>query len=118
MKVITLKNIKKFIENKHGEQTISRIGIKGDTIQSGIYIIHDKGTVCPEAYLNSNDELEFNNEHDKIHCILLESDIEDFNSEHPFIKSREALSGKLVIDNKVPTEEELKGYWLIITNHH
>lgn len=118
MKVITLENIVKLIENKHGKQSVSKININNETVQSGIYIVHDQGTICPEAYLNNNDELEFNNNHERVHCILLESNVHDFDKEHPFIKSREALSGHLVIDNEVPTEEELDGYWFILTSHH
>lgn len=118
MKVITLDNIVKFIETKHGKQSVSRINIKDETIQSGVICIHDVGTVCTEAYLNSNDELEFNNEHGRVHCILLESDMKDFNGEHPFIKSREALNGYLVIDGVVPTEEELENYWFKLDNHN
>ena len=110
MKVITLENIVKIIENKHGKQSVSKVNIPDETVASGIIIIHDCGTICPAPYLNCNDELEFNNEHDKVHCILLESDMNDFHGDHPFIKLREALDGVLVIDNKVPTEEELKPY--------
>ena len=114
MRVITLSNIVKFIEDKHGKQSVDRIFIPDETVDSGIIVIHDSGTVCPTAYTDSNDELKFNNNHNRVHCILLEEDLEGFNDEHPFIKSREALSGALVIDGETPSEAELWDYFFIL----
>ena len=110
MKVITLERIKDFVEAKHGEQTISKFNIKGCDKKSGIVVIHDAGTDKLKAFINKNDELEFSDEHDGIHCILLETDLDDFYATHPFIKLREALAGALVVDNKVPTEDEISKY--------
>ena len=110
MKVITLERIKDFVEDKHGKQMISRFNIKGCDKKSGIVVIHDEGTEKIKAFINSDNELEFTDEHDGVHCILLETDLEDFSAEHPFIKSREAFAGTLVVDNKVPTEDEISKY--------
>lgn len=110
MKVITLERIKDFVSDRHGEQVVSKINIKGCDKKSGVVIIHDAGTEKLKAFINEYNELEFTDEHAGVHCILLETDLEDFNEEHPFIKSREALAGYLVIDGKVPSEEELKPY--------
>ena len=110
MKVITLERIKDFVEDRHGKQIVSKFNIKGCDRKSGIVVIHNEGTDNLKAFINNDGELEFTDEHAGIHCILLETDLEDFNEEHPFIKSREALAGYLVIDGEVPSEEELKPY--------
>ena len=111
MKVITLERIKDFVESKHGKQTISKFSIEGDVgPKNGIVVIHDEGTKCLRAYINKADELEFSGDESKVHCILLETDLEDFYEEHPFIKLREAIAGALVVDNSVVTEEEIHKY--------
>lgn len=110
MKVITLDRIKDFIEDKHGEQTISRFSFKGFNKKPGIVVIHNAGNNKLKTFINENNELEFSNKHGDIHCILLETDLEDFDATHPFIKLREALTGTLVIDNKIPTEDEISKY--------
>ena len=110
MKVITLERIKDFVEDRHGKQVVSKINIKGCDKKSGVVVIHDAGTEKLRAFINGAGELEFVDEHDRIHCILLETDLEDFNAEHPFIKCREALAGYLVIDGETPSEEELRPY--------
>lgn len=110
MKVITLERIKDLIESKHGKQTVTRTTIANREEHAGITIIHDAGTPCVGVYADENDEIQFNGEHDGIHCILLESDMDDYHTMYPFIKSREALSGVLVIDGETPSEDELCSY--------
>lgn len=114
MKVITLERITDFVKAKHGEQTVSKFNIKGCDRKSGIVVIHDAGTDNLKAFINEDGELEFTDEHDGIHCILLETDLDDFNATHPFIKRQEALSGSLVIDGQIPTEDELYKYFYTI----
>lgn len=110
MKVITLERITDFITAKHGAQVVTRTKIAGADKNNGVTIIHDAGTPCIGAFMNAEGELEFSGDHDGIHCILLESDMNDYYKMYPFIKSREALSGVLVIDGETPSEDELSSY--------
>lgn len=111
MKIITLENIVKYIEDKHGKQVLTKTTVKGDDKCNGIVFIHDEGVENLEAFRKQVGILFSDTVDKRVHCILLEKDICDFNKEHPFIKSREALDGVLVIDNKIPSEDDLRGYW-------
>lgn len=108
MRVITLDNIRKYIEDTHGKQSIKEIAINGEE-SSKIIIIKDKGTNTPVAYLNHNDELEFEKMHDRVHCVLLDSDLEKFKSERYLTASRVA-NGYLCIDNKTMTVADISKY--------
>lgn len=115
MKVITLKKIVEFIESKYGTQEVEKIKIKGTAGNTpDIIIIHDAGSDCIKPYMNDDFELEFEctkDSEDVTRCILLQSELEDFNADEPFMGSREALSGMLVINGEIPTREELLPYF-------
>lgn len=115
MKVITLNKIVEFIESKYGKQTVERIKIKGVAGNTpDIVIIHDEGAKCITPFMNDDFELDFHyteESENATRCILLKSDLEDFNTTQPFMGSREALNGKLVINNEIPTREELLPYF-------
>lgn len=111
MKLITLENIVKYIESKHSKQVVTRTVIQGDKKPNGIIFIHDEGVENLEAFRTQVGILFSDTVDKRVHCILLESDMNDFDKEHPFIKSREALSGILVIDNEIPTEDDLGKYF-------
>ena len=53
MKVITLERIKDFVSDRHGEQVVSKINIKGCDKKSGVIVIHDAGTENLKAFINS-----------------------------------------------------------------
>lgn len=110
MKVITLERIKDLIESKNGKQTVTRTQIANREGKAGITIIHDAGTPCVGVYEDEKGEIQFNGDHAGIHCVLLETEVNDYHEMCPFIKSREALSGVLVIDGETPTEDELWSY--------
>ena len=108
MKILTLKGIKRLIESKHGRQAVDTVSIGNDT--SSLLFIHNVNSKVPSAYMNKDDELDFDNLHDDVHCILLDSDLEDFGLDTAYMELESALNGCLVIDNKVLTEEDLKDY--------
>lgn len=90
MKVITIEKLAEYIGTKHGTQTITRDNEKLKLV------IHNENT-------KHTDKL-------GVHCELDYKFIEDLNHDYPFIKSREAEAGALVIDGKVPRLEELNGF--------
>lgn len=90
MKVITLDKLTEYISEKHGKQTIFR-----DNDNKKVFI-----------YNAGAEHTDLNN----VHCTLDFSHINDLNTAYPFIKSREAEAGALVIDGIVPKFDDLKGY--------
>jgi len=114
MKIVALKDIKRLIESKHGRQAVDIVDIGNDT--SSLLVIHNVNSEVPSAYMNKDDELAFDNLHDDVHCILLDSDLEvdsaleGFGLDTVYMKLESALNGRLVIDNEVLTEDELENY--------
>lgn len=90
MKVITIEKLAEYIETKHGKQTITKDN------NSLKLVIHNENT----DYTNKSN----------VHCEIDFNFVNDLNSEYPFIKSREAEAGALVIDGKIPRLEELNGF--------
>lgn len=108
MRVITLENITKYVADKHGNQTVSKVNtVNGKTV----FIIHDENTECPEVKLSGTSGMIYMEGNKKgVHCILTETLLHDIEEEHPFIKCREAIGGQLIVDGRVPTEDELRKY--------
>ena len=90
MKVITLEKLTEYIETRHGKQEVTVDELKNQVI------IHNIGT----DYRESNN----------IHCTVDLNHVCDLTHSHPFIKSREAEAGALVIDGVVPKFEDLTGF--------
>lgn len=90
MKVITLEKLTEYIETKHGKQNIT---VDKD---NGKVIIHNLGS----------EHTDMNN----MHCVIDLEFVCDLEHGVPFIKSREAEAGALIIDGVVPKFEDLSGY--------
>lgn len=115
-KIITLEKIVELIEDTvKAEQQIIDCKCKDDN--SEFKVIADKEYAeVPYSYINDEDEFEFSEScnSDKVHCILLNTDLFDYKAEHPFMLADGAANGILSIDGKVPTIEELNPYLFIL----
>ena len=110
MRVITLENIEKYIKDKHGEQCVSVVKPL-ENKEFRAVVIHDKGSECPALRVGEGTglvSLDGNLKH--VHCMLTETILHDLDKDHPFVGAREALGGLLMIDGRVPTEDELRPY--------
>ena len=110
MRVITLEKLREFVERKanHKQQIIT---FKQDSASEGaIIFMNDNCRVSVKGAMTI-EEVEAM---DNVNCVICFKDIEDLHSEHPFIKSREALSGVVKVCGTVPSEAELSPYFFTL----
>lgn len=109
MKVITLDNIKKFIEDKHDKPQMVK---KYNDI--GLVVIQDEGSAETKVIVNVDGVINISGNIDCVHCVLTDKVLNDFNSEHPFIKKMEVFEGALIVDGVTPSENEIGKYFYTI----
>lgn len=100
-KVITLDGIKQYIEDKSNQA------------QKVIMACSSEGKVF--AIVNTNAVLYGLNETDDgVHSIITDTEIKDFDADHPFMELKEALKGNLRVDGVIPPEDDLRKYCVTI----
>ena len=101
MRVITLERLCDFIFDKVGKnQKIDTVSFN----EKELVVIHDE-----DKWFNV-DSIENMRKQDGVHCVIELEKLCETDSETPWIKSREALSGDLIVDGVTPSDDDLRTY--------